>query len=142
NAQCEFSFGGAIDSGVVFDPNYNLANARDGELSARDLSTDRTSSNPLGIVGTFLTLDGDLPTLDDSLFATTSQFRWASMSSPWRVYPRIMAIPGVDGVINTQDDRLLLAGGGADGEAQGGEPAAPSAEIFLPPGVNSREPSD
>ena len=142
NAQCEFSFGGAIDSGVVFDPNYNLANARDGELSARDLSTDRTSSNPLGIVGTFLTLDGDLPTLDDSLFATTSQFRWASMSSPWRVYPRIMAIPGVDGVINTQDDRLLLAGGGADGEAQGGEPAAPSAEIFLPPGVNNREPSD
>jgi len=48
-------------------------------------------------------------------------------------------------VLNTPDDRILLAGGGTSyGVARvdlGGEPTAPSAEIFLTPNVNSEKPS-
>ena len=64
------------------------------------------------------------------------------MKASWRVYPVNLAIPGQDGIINTTDDRILLAGGGSDGRFVGGEPAAPSAEIFLPPGLNNTTPSD
>lgn len=129
-------------TGAVFDPFFNLRGVRVNGTSARNLITERTTSNPLGIVGTWLSLDGDYPTLDDSRFSTTSPDSWARMVAANRVYARIMAIPGADGLIGTPDDRILLSGGGAAGGAGGGEPAAPSAEVFLPPGLNSTAPSD
>ncbi|MCZ6795780.1 MAG: von Willebrand factor type A domain-containing protein, partial [Planctomycetota bacterium] len=62
-----------------------------------------------------------------------------------RVYHELIQLPGVDGIPNTFDDRLLLAGGGMASPTQGGEPASPSAELFLPPGasgINFARPSN
>ncbi len=130
-----------ISVGNVFDPFFNLRAATLLGRSPRDLRADRTTTNPLGIVGTWLTLDGAIPTVDLNFFSTTQQSRMAHMTAGWRVYALNIAIPGVDGIINTVDDRVLLSGGGTDGRFVGAEPAAPSCEILLPPGVNSTTPS-
>ena len=79
--------------------------------------------------------------MDLNFFGTTQTSRMAHMTAGWRVYPLNIAIPGVDGIINTVDDRILLSGGGTDGRFVGAEPAAPSCEILLPPGLNSTTPS-
>ena len=131
-----------IASGAVFDPFFNLRAASILGFSPRSLTADRTLSNPTGVVGTWLTVDGAIPTADLSVFGTTPQSRWARPRAAWRVYAKMMAIPGADGIINTTDDRVLMAGGGSDGRFTGGEPAAPSSELFLPPGVNDTTPSD
>lgn len=138
---CIYFSGEPISVGCVFDPFYNLRAATLLGRSTRDLRVDRTSSNPLGIVGTWLTLDGEIPTVDLNFFGTTQASRMAHMTASWRVYAFNIAIPGTDGIINTVDDRVLLSGGGTDGRFAGAEPAAPSAEILLPPNVNSTTPS-
>ena len=130
-----------ISVGNIFDPFFNLRAAAILGLSTRNLQADRTLGNPLGIVGTWLTLDGDIPTLDLNFFGTTQASRMAHMKAGWRVYPSNLTIPGTDGIINTTDDRILISGGGTDGRFAGSEPAAPSAEVLLPPGVNSASPS-
>ena len=79
--------------------------------------------------------------MDLNFFGTTQSSRMARMTAGWRVYPSNLAITGVDGVINTPDDRVLLSGGGTDGRFAGAEPAAPSAEMLLPPNVNDLTPS-
>lgn len=132
-------------AGCVFDPFYSLA-ATDLGLPPRDLQSQRSKNNPLGVVGTWLTLDGQIPTTDRSLFGNTqSRSRWGHMVAAARIWHRCIPLAGVDGVLNTADDRILLAGGGTSyGVAMidlGGEPTAPSAEIFLPPNVNSEKPS-
>lgn len=132
-------------AGCVFDPFYSLA-ASDLGLSPRDLQSQRSRNNPLGVIGTWLTLDGQIPTTDRSLFGnTTSRTRWGRMVASARIWHRAIPIAGVDGVLNTPDDRILLAGGGTSYGVGfidvGGEPTAPSAEIFLPPNVNSEKPS-
>ncbi len=138
----EFESAGVIRSGCVFDPFYNLRGASILGVSARDLDAERTLNNPLGIVGTWLTLDGEIPTTDLLFFASTPASNWARTTAGIRVLPKNIAIPGEDGIIDTPDDRILLSGGGVDPDTVGGEPTAPSTEVFLPPGVNSGTPSD
>ena len=138
---CVYHSDEPISVGNVFDPFFNLRAATLLGRSTRDLRADRTASNPLGIVGTWLTLDGELPTVDLNFFGTTQASRMAHMTAGWRVYSLNMAIPGTDGIVGTVDDRVLLSGGGTDGRFVGAEPAAPSAEVLLPPNVNSSTPS-
>lgn len=130
-----------LDAGSIFDPFYSLPAARIG-LSTRDLNITRTLTNPLGVVGCWLVVDGDIPTIDTMLLGTTPVGRWAQKIAPGRAYPKNIAIPGEDGVIETADDRILMTGGGSDGGAFGDEPASPSTEIFLPPRLNDRTPWD
>ena len=134
-----------LRAGCVFDPFFSLA-AADLGLSTRDLQSQRSRNNPLGVIGTWLTLDGQIPTIDRSLFGNTiARSRWGKTVATARIWHRCIPIAGVDGVLNTPDDRILLAGGGTSyGVARvdlGGEPTAPSAESFLPPNVNSEKPS-
>ena len=138
---CPFISAAPISSGCVFDPFFDLRGAAVLGLNPRDLQSNRTLSNPTGVIGTWLTLDGSLPTTNLDNFATTPSPRWALMKAAWRVYPANLAIPGADGIIGTFDDRILLSGGGSDGNFRGGEAAAPSAEVLLPPGVNETAPS-
>jgi hypothetical protein len=128
-----------LDAGSVFDPFYSLPAAQ-LMLSTRDLVSSRTTTNPLGIIGTWLVIDGDIPTTDTVLFGTTPEARWARKIATYRVYSLNLALPGEDGLLNTRDDRILLSGGGSDSFffPPGSEPAAPNCEIFLPPGVNDR----
>ena len=132
-------------AGCVFDPFFSLA-AADLGLSTRDLQSQRSRNNPLGVIGTWLTLDGQIPTIDRTLFGNTiARSRWGKTVATARIWHRCIPIAGVDGVLNSPDDRILLAGGGTSyGVARvdlGGEPTAPSAEIFLTPNVNSEKPS-
>ena len=86
-----------VNVGNVFDPFYNLRAATLLGRSTRELRADRTTGNPLGFVGTWLTLDGELPTVDLNFFGTTQSSRMARMTAGWRVYPSNLAITGVDG---------------------------------------------
>lgn len=130
-----FHQGLVIDAGAVFDPFYSLQAASLGN-STRDLSVGRSTSNPLGLLGCWLILDGDIPTLGLGNFGTTPTNNWARKPSAGRVYPRNIAIPGEDGILRTADDRVLMAGGGSDGQFQGEEPTNPSAVVFVPPFAN------
>ena len=132
---CGYSSTGVIRSGAVFDPFFNLRAARNLGVSTRSLTSERTVNHPTGIVGTWLSLDGLLPTVDLADFGTTPISRYARMRASWRVYAHNLAIPGGDGIIDTVDDRLLLTGGGADGRFSGGEPASPSSELLVTPGA-------
>ncbi|MCZ6793897.1 MAG: hypothetical protein O7J95_09835, partial [Planctomycetota bacterium] len=83
-------------------------------------------------------IDGDVSrSIDD--FSTTPANRWGPHQGERRVFHQLIQLPGVDGIPNTFDDRLLLAGGGKSYPDNGGEPTSPSSEIFLPPG-SSRQP--
>jgi len=140
---CFSHAGSSIRSGQVFDPFYSLPADRVG-LSTRDLSSQRSTDNPLGTIGCWLTLDGTIPTIDRVGFGGTPQNRWAQMTSPSRVWCKNTAVPGEDGIINTPDDRVLIVGGGVrygDGFSIGGEPATPSAEILVPPGAANPQPT-
>ena len=128
-----------IDSGAVFDPFYSLQAGSLGN-STRDLSVGRSTSNPLGVLGCWLILDGDIPTAGFGNFGTTPTNNWARKPSSGRVYCMNLAIPGEDGIIRTADDRVLLSGGGSDGRFQGEEPTNPSAVVFVPPFANVANP--
>ena len=79
------------------------------------------------------TIDGNI-TSDMLSWGTTPQNRWPENKGLERAYTTCLQIGGVDGIIGSYDDRILLAGGGKSFGAFGGEPTAPSAEVFLPPG--------
>jgi len=130
-----------MDAGCVFDPYYSLQAGALGNPT-RDLNAGRSATNPLGILGCWLVLDGDIPTTDFTNFGTTPPNNWARKPANARVYPINLPVPGEDGIIGTPDDRIALTGGGSDGQFQGGEPTSPSTSILVPPGANSRTPSD
>ena len=126
-----------LASGTIFDPEYPLIPDADFSLvpkpSARDLKTTRDANlNPTGVVGTWLTLDGKLPTTDRIGFADIDPGIWPS-SKAHRIYPRLITVAGEDGIINTPDDRVLFTGGGQSALDFGGEVTAPSAEVLLLP---------
>jgi hypothetical protein len=140
-AGCVYAYGDhpTISSGCVFDPFFSLPAVTLG-LSTRDLTSSRSASNPTGVVGTWLSLDGGIPTTDLSMFQENVQ-GLAEANGMNRVFHRNIPVAGVDGILYTSDDRVLLAGGGVDYPGFGGEPTVPSAEIFLPPGATSNVPS-
>jgi hypothetical protein len=60
------------------------------------------------------------------------------------VHGKNVPLKGKDGIIHTPDDRILLCGGSVeygDPLQAGGELTVPSAEILVPPGANSAQPS-
>jgi hypothetical protein len=126
----------AMLSGCVFDPYFSVPAFRLFNLDPTDLENQRRSDplNFLGIVGAWLTIDGFV-TSSVSDYGTTPESRWAKHKGRFRVFYNGLAIPGVDGIRNTFDDRILMIGGGQDYPLNGGEPTNPSAEIFLPPGA-------
>ena len=125
----------AMVAGSVFDPFFNVAANLGNNLEPRNLVNERRANpqNHLGIVGTWFTVDGNI-TSDMLSWGTTPQNRWPENKGLERVYTTCLQIGGVDGIIGSYDDRILLAGGGKSFGAFGGEPTAPSAEVFLPPG--------
>lgn len=130
-------------AGCVFDPFFNRASTQ-LSLSPRDLASQRSANNPLGVIGCWLHLDGALPTVDLSNFGTTQSNRWAKRFGLARVWTAIMAVAGEDGIIDSVDDRVLLAGGGTeygDEASVGSEPTTPSCEVLILPGGNSKQPS-
>jgi hypothetical protein len=140
---CIFFTETSVRSGTVFDPYYSLPAARVG-FSTRNLSSQRSVNNPLGTIGCWLTLDGVIPTVSLTGFGNTPVNRWAQMTAPSRIWGTNTQIPGEDGLLNTPDDRILLAGGGVEytnGMSIGGEPTSPSAEILIPPGAANPAPS-
>ena len=141
---CTYIYGDGsetIRAGCVFDPYFNLPAVQLG-LSPRDLTSTRSQNNPTGVIGTWLTLDGFIPTVDMSLYGSTPQAtRWARAVADRRVYYKNIPVAGEDGILNTPDDRILLAGGGIDYPGFGSEPTTPSAEIFLPPNINTNAPT-
>jgi hypothetical protein len=139
---CAYDYGDnpTILAGCVFDPFFSLQATQLG-LSPRDLTSSRSRTNPTGVVGTWLTLDGFIPTTDLTQYANTATARWGQAAGINRVFGTNIQQAGQDGIMNSADDRILLAGGGTDYQSFGGEPTTPSAEIFLPPNVNSNVPS-
>ncbi len=134
---CQAVYNLEIAAGTMFDPLYHLLQAPDFSLvpkpNARDLKPTRDALiNPTGVVGTWLTMDGKLPSTDRVGFADTNEQFWPSNLAP-RVLPRLISLPGEDGISGTPDDRVLFTGGGQNGLDLGGEVSAPSAEIFLNP---------
>jgi len=125
----------AMVAGNVFDPFFNVAANLVNNLEPRNLVNERRANpqNYLGIVGAWFTIDGNI-TSDMLSWGTTSQNRWPENKGLERVYTTCLQIGGVDGILGSYDDRILLAGGGKSFGAFGGEPTAPSAEVFLPPG--------
>jgi hypothetical protein len=148
---CVYDYGApTISSGCVFDPYFSFP-AWDLNLSPRDMKSQRSTDNPLGVIGCWLNLDGKLPTgvLPEPQPALPPNFReqlstnqWAQSVAIARVFHTSCPVAGVDGVAGTFDDRMLIAGGGDDYSFFGGEATAPSCELLLPPGVNDTEPTD
>jgi hypothetical protein len=75
-------------------------------------------------------------------FATAPNSRWGQSEGYPRVYCKNIMLPGVDGIRDTADDRVLLSGGGIDYQSLGGETTSPSAEIHLPPGSSTVDDQD
>ena len=125
----------AMLAGCVFDPFFNVPANLVNNLPPRDLANQRRTdtANYLGIVGAWFTIDGNIGS-DMTTWGTTSPNRWPENKGVERCYVSCLQIGGVDGIIGTYDDRILLAGGGKSFGAFGGEPTSPSAEVFLPPG--------
>ncbi len=130
-------------AGGLFDPFYSQPAVNIG-VSARDLRSQRSPNNPFGVIGCWLTVDGAIPTTDLANFGTTPNARWARRVGATRVWGTLIPLAGEDGIIYSADDRVLIAGGGTDyGDPVnvGGEPTAPSTEIFLMPGSLTKTPS-
>lgn len=127
----------SIGSGCVFDPFYSLPAYQLG-LSTRDLASGRNRNNPAGVIGCWLNLDGQIPTVDLTYYGTTPVARWARQVAPARVFNVNLPLPGEDGILDTPDDRILLAGGGQDYVSLGGEPTIPSAEVLVPPKASEK----
>jgi len=133
-------FDGTVAAGVIFDPLYRLIPAADftqnPRPNARDLTATRDpTTNPMGIVGTYLALDGKLPTTDrigfgDTLFPPAAT--WAIVIAH-RVWVELIALAGEDGIHDSVDDRVLHVGGGQEPDGSGGEPSAPSSEVLIMP---------
>ena len=137
------SFGPTVRAGCVFDPFYSLPALAAGR-STRDLDSQRSPANPLGVVGCWLTLDGAIPTGSEDGFGSTPVVGWARPAAARRVHSRNVRIPGKDRVPDTADDVVLLTGGSltfGDALSAGAEPTEPSSEIFVPPGANAPQPS-
>ncbi len=126
-------YGGSIAAGVLFDPFFSLEAVLDFETSSRDLRIARIDPrNPTGVVGTWLLLDGDIPTTDASLFGTTPvPGELPSIDIP-HVWTQVLTVAGPDGVDNTPDDRPVIIGGA--GGANMGDPSIPSTELLIQPG--------
>ncbi len=133
-------FDGTVASGVIFDPLYRLIPTADFTQSprpnARDLTTTRDqNTNPMGVVGTYLAVDGKYPTTDRIGFADVPfppNGTWGIVIAH-RLMASLIATAGEDGVYDTVDDRVLHIGGGQEPDGSGGEPSAPSAEVFIMP---------
>ncbi len=126
-------------AGHVFDPFFSVRAALSFNMEPTDLSNERHSNplNFLGIVGTWLNIDGALSTSMDD-FGTKPPSQWPTNRGVQRVFHKSIQLSGVDGVPNTDDDRILLAGGGVD-IGYGGDPTIPSSEVLIVPGTGEGE---
>lgn len=128
----------AMLAGCVFDPFFSEPAFLLFNLDPTDLENERRSEplNYLGIVGMWMTIDGFVSqSVED--YSSTPESRWAQNKGRRRVFYTAVPVPGVDGIRNTFDDRILMVGGGQAYDQTGGEPTSPSTELFLPPGVAS-----
>ena len=150
---CAYNFvSEAMLAGSVFDPFFNIPGFFVNNVDPRDLSNERfinNLNNPLGVVGAWFTIDGEIPPPGDPADANITEemtdwgltpvSRWPENLARTRVLTTAVQIAGVDGVLHTYDDRILLTGGG-ESFPLGGAPSSPSAEVFLPPGSSAFNP--
>lgn len=118
-----------------FDPFYDALNANDpNDLdNGRDIDNHPAPNPPTGVVGTWLLADNMVGLEDFAGFADSNA---TAVLPSDTVYHSLSLVPGEDGILNTQDDRLVVIGGGDDFALFGGEPVANSGLIFLPDGAN------
>jgi len=76
-------------------------------------------------------MDGKFPDEDLIGFGETPLNEYAKINAN-RCHPKLLALAGEDGMIDTPDDRVLFCGGGQD-FIDGGEATQPSAEVLLIP---------
>lgn len=130
---------GTIGSGVIFDPFFSLEALLDFESSPRDPTPGRLDPrNPFGVIGTWLALDGVIPGATGAGFGDVGFGSFARINSGERHWGKIAMVAGPDGVLNSQDDRPILIGGGNDfAVPPGGDVVSPSAELLILPGRGS-----
>jgi hypothetical protein len=128
---------GTVAAGCLFDPFYSLTAIFDFDSSARDLRPGRRNQgNPIGVIGTWLVLDGIIPTTTLEGFGDSAYGNYPSPNSV-HFWTQLINVAGADGIDNTIDDRVLIVGGGRDIFAPGGEPSFPSTELLITPGTGS-----
>lgn len=127
-----FCSGTDVVSFEYYDMYYD-ASATTGDPN--DLLDLRSDQHPTGIVGSWLAAD---------LFPAEDTFDNYGPAVPdggpilpdATIYHSLSQLPGEDGILNTPDDRVLVAGGGDSWIATGGEPTGVSSLVFLPAGAN------
>ncbi|MFN0060394.1 MAG: hypothetical protein ACKVX7_18210 [Planctomycetota bacterium] len=127
----------------IYDPFYDVNSVVPWELGA-----NRSSLNPTGVIGVWLNADGFIPQYEltdvgGGMFEALGFDNDPVLTQPVgllkkdRVMHTLSQLPGEDGILNTPDDRVLVAGGGATYLTDfGGEVVSISCEIYLPPGAN------
>jgi len=156
--QVEIYDNAPVAAGEYFDPNFNVLNGLFlPQISPYDLTVMRKywhikndvplplpnnpgrHPNPTGIEGAWLITDGFVPgdgfegyqlvppttaSLDDIAV------RFMEKGRAWHT---VNILPGMNGSMEDDDDRVLFAGGGDSVISYGGMPVTPSAIIFVPP---------
>ncbi|MEM7165676.1 MAG: hypothetical protein AAF581_09440 [Planctomycetota bacterium] len=119
-----------------FDPFYDAPPAY-GLLLDPTTTADQPNDNPTALIGAWLAADFVVAeeTAGVGLLDSTAVPNMSKLRSP-ACYHTMTTIPGEDGVINTFDDRVLVAGGGENWLQTGGEPSSVSGQVFLPAGAN------
>lgn len=124
-------FGSNEIRGVMFfDPFYHPLTADPTNLTAT-----RSMDNPTGVVGGWLNGDMLIPEDDLNGYAgpTLPDVSPLVGLNEGRVYHTLNLIPGVDQVLGTADDRVLVTGGGDSWITDGGAPVGASSEIYVQP---------
>jgi hypothetical protein len=130
----------------IFLPFYDAAILFDGsDLSPWDMTNNKSSLNPTGLLGTWLNADSAIPGIiewnpddvglgfDNDADATIPRGNMLKA----RVFHTLTQLGGEDGIVNTPDDRILVTGGGENYiTVFGGDVISLSCEVFLPPGAN------
>jgi hypothetical protein len=156
-AQIEVYDGSPVAAGEYFDPNFSVINGLfNPQSTPYDLMTLRkywhikngvalpspnspgVHPNPSGIDGSWLITDGYVPgdgfegyqPLSDTLNDDDRIVRFMERGRAWHT---VSPLPGMDGVMDNEDDRMLFAGGGDSVLTYGGMPVVPSAVIYVPP---------
>ena len=96
--------------------------------------------NPTGIQGAWLNHDFVVPDNDLEGYAGPNPVDATTLVAlrAARGFHTMNAVPGVDGIPNTFDDRVVIIGGGDNVPNNGGEPLSISCELYLPVGANEQ----
>ena len=139
---------GLIEGFTFFDPFFHpdiFEDDIDGdgepEVFPWQFEEFGTNLNPLGLAGTWVNYDDNIPTGQDLTgYFDPNAEPTVTLNLP-RVYHTMTRIPGEDGLNGTIDDRIVIIGGTNEywpgGTGLGDDALANSCEIFVPPDAGS-----